>query len=105
MVGKLMDNLRVFYDFVEVGKNKQAPSYATGAGKGQDNGRGHCFVSAAKLPAIMHHACWGDVFSRKKDCRVGIGSPFSRIFKTLSGSDPADSALYFDGTMKPRSNL
>ena len=36
-VGKLLDIFRVFYNFVEVGRNKQTPGNAAGTGKGQDN--------------------------------------------------------------------
>jgi hypothetical protein len=43
---------------MEVGSGKEQanPSYAAGAGKGQENGRGHCLLSAAKLTAIVHYA-------------------------------------------------
>jgi hypothetical protein len=34
MVGKLLDILRVFYNFVEVGKNKQTPAMRLGLAKG-----------------------------------------------------------------------
>ena len=63
------------------------------AGKGQDNGRGHCLLSAAKLTAIVHCACWGRYLPQKKGCRLSISSPFSHFFNTLSDrlviSDPA----------------
>lgn len=35
MVGKLLDIFRVFYNFVEVGKNKQTPAMRLGLAKGK----------------------------------------------------------------------
>jgi len=55
-----------------------------GTGKGQDNSRGYCLLSAAKLNAIVHYACWGRYLPQKKDCRLSISSPFSHFFNTLS---------------------
>ena len=60
------------------------PGNAVGTGKGQDNGRGHCLLSAAKLTAIVHYACWGRYLPQKKGCRLSISSPFSHFFNTLS---------------------
>ena len=34
MIGKLLDIFRVFYNFVEVGKNKQTPAMRLGLAKG-----------------------------------------------------------------------
>jgi hypothetical protein len=35
MVGKLLDIFRVFYNFVEVGRNKQTPAMRLGLAKGK----------------------------------------------------------------------
>ena len=39
MVGKLLDIFRVFYNFVEVGRNKQTPAMRFGLAKGKINDR------------------------------------------------------------------
>ena len=84
IVGKLLDIFRVFYNFVEVGKNKQTPAMRLGLAKGKITVEDIVLLSAVKLTAIIHYVYWGRYLSQKKDCRLSISSPLSLFFNTLS---------------------